>query len=151
MYIGINVCLLIPLTAASYIEADLMIPFILFLPVCIYLLYKFLVDIPGSLDSILKLLSCSLLMLSIVLLTYSNLYLSIYKQYGHSAFSGPNLTADDFIYYSVTTFTTTGYGDITSTCSLSYAAAASEMLLGFLSSTIFMAILAAKIARKFNK
>ncbi|WP_420812928.1 ion channel [Peribacillus acanthi] len=91
-------------------------------------------------------------MLSLFLITYANLYFQVYKLYGKKAFtfSGNKLSGNDFIYYSITSFTTTGFGDITSIGAITNILAASEMILGMITNTIFMAILTSKLITKLN-
>ncbi|UAL50236.1 hypothetical protein K8L98_13220 [Metabacillus dongyingensis] len=54
------------------------------------------------------------------------------------------------MYYSITTFTTTGFGDITSIGVISNMIAASEMLIGFIISTLFMAIITSKLIKNLK-
>ncbi|WP_180955623.1 MULTISPECIES: potassium channel family protein [Bacillus] len=125
---------------------------ILLLAICLYLLIDFIVVIPNSQSSLKVIFIGSALLLSLIIITYANLYFLVYTIKGHKAFSftGKNLSGGDFLYYSITTFTTTGYGDITSIGILSNALAASEMLVGVITDAIFMAILTAKLIKKLN-
>lgn len=51
------------------------------------------------------------------------------------------------LYYSVTTFTTTGYGDIVPRMDLAQMIASAEMLSGFVSSALVLAIVVAVVLR----
>ncbi|PLR79268.1 hypothetical protein CU633_00595 [Bacillus sp. V3-13] len=125
---------------------------ILLLTICLYLLIDFIVVIPNSKSSLKQIFIGSSLLLSLIIITYANLYFLVYRIKGHKAFSfsGKNLSGDDFLYYSITTFTTTGYGDITSIGLLSNALSASEMLVGVITNAILMSILTAKLIKKLN-
>jgi voltage-gated potassium channel len=128
--------------------------FILFLAliICIYLLIEFIIVIPTTDERLINICVGSGLLLSLILLTYSNLYYLIYliKDKKAFSFSGDHLSGNDFLYYSITTFTTTGYGDITSIGVISNAIAASEMLIGMISNTILMAIITAKLIKNLT-
>jgi len=50
------------------------------------------------------------------------------------------LSAIDSVYFSITTFTTTGYGDIYPISNSAKMLVASEMILGYILSTFIMAI-----------
>ncbi|WP_409292710.1 potassium channel family protein [Peribacillus sp. SCS-37] len=127
-----------------------MLTFLLFLLVYgIYLLYRFIALIPAAKFSLARLCFGCVLLLGMIILVYANLYLQVYMRDGR-AFTGRSLNGDDFLYFSITTFTTTGYGDITAVGPISKAFAASEMLLGFVSNAIFMTILAAKLVTRLK-
>jgi voltage-gated potassium channel len=53
----------------------------------------------------------------------------------------------DALYYSITTFTTTGYGDIIPMSNVARMIASSEMIFGFLTSTFVMSILVSSFLR----
>ncbi len=55
----------------------------------------------------------------------------------------------EFLYYSVTTFTGTGYGDVTPVSAVAKEFASCEMLSGWIISTLMMAILGSKISLFF--
>ncbi|TYR80633.1 two pore domain potassium channel family protein [Priestia megaterium] len=120
--------------------------------ICMYLLIEFIILIPTSPASIKNICIGSILLLTLILMTYASLYLHVYRAKGKKAFvfTGESLSVNDFLYYSITTFTTTGYGDITSIGIISNILAASEMLMGFITSTILMAILTAKLIKKLG-
>lgn len=130
----------------------LLVTLILLLTICIYLLIEFIILIPNTRACLKNICIGSGLLLSLILITYANLYLQIYQIKGDKAFifKGRHLSGNDFLYYSITTFTTTGYGDITSIGVISNVLAASEMLVGMISNTIFMAILTAKLLKNLK-
>ncbi|WP_163103017.1 ion channel [Peribacillus alkalitolerans] len=130
----------------------LVIVFLMFYIICLYLLYEFIISIPKTKARLRNIVIGSALLLGLILLTYANLYLQVYRIKGDKAFnfSGKSLSGNDFLYYSITTFTTTGYGDITSIGITSNAIAASEMILGMVTNTVLMAIIAAKLITKLN-
>ncbi|MFC0271399.1 ion channel [Metabacillus herbersteinensis] len=120
--------------------------------ICLYLLIEFIILIPTTDARLINICLGSSLLLSLILLTYSNLYYLIYLIKGKKAFSfsGDHLSGNDFLYYSITTFTTTGYGDITSIGIFSNSIAASEMLIGMISNTILMAIITSKLIKNLT-
>jgi voltage-gated potassium channel len=83
-----------------------------------------------------------------MIITYADIYLQIYHLKGGQTFSGTYLTGEDFLYYSITTFTTTGYGDVSSSHIVSNAVASLEMITGFMSNTLLMGILTARLLNK---
>ncbi|WP_051827124.1 MULTISPECIES: ion channel [Metabacillus] len=117
------------------------------LAVCYYFLFEFIVAVPKTEERLQSIFIGSGLLLMLIITGYANLYFQIYGFYGDKAFkfSGEQLSGNDFLYYSITTFTTTGFGDITSIGVISNAAAASEMLMGFIVSTLFMAVITSKL------
>lgn len=123
---------------------------LLMLIVCLYLLFEFITSIPNTSARLASICVGSGLLLCLIIMSYANMYLQIHQLNGDNSFTGKNLTWDDFLYYSITTFTTTGYGDISSIGKLSNFVAASEMLVGFFSNTILMAILTAKLIQKLK-
>lgn len=127
----------------------LLITFILLLILCVYLLVEFIILIPNTTACLANICIGSGLLLTLILTTYANLYFQVYQLKGDKAFvfTGKHLSGDDFLYYSITTFTTTGYGDITSIGLTSNALAASEMLIGMVSNTILMAVLTARLLK----
>ncbi|WP_409294064.1 potassium channel family protein [Peribacillus sp. SCS-26] len=157
LYLALNMLLTALLVVSSVFLRDkeewnyVMLISLLFLLVYgMYLLYRFTTLIPAAKISLSRLcLGCGLL-LGMIMLVYANLYLQVYELRDGRAFTGRSLNGDDFLYFSITTFTTTGYGDITAVGPISKAVAASEMLLGFVSNAIFMTILAAKLVTKLK-
>ncbi|HEY0827914.1 MAG TPA: potassium channel family protein [Bacilli bacterium] len=111
----------------------------------IYFILEFIVNIPNSHASIARLALASVLLIGVIILSYANIYSQIYELYGTDAFKSGSLSAGDFLYYSITTFTATGYGDITSISAVSNGFAASEMLIGFLLNSILIAVVAWKL------
>lgn len=130
----------------------LLVILMLLLIFCVYLLIEFVILIPNTKACLTNICIGSGLLLSLILATYANLYLQVYQLKGDKAFAftGKHLSGDDFLYYSITTFTTTGYGDITSIGLISNALAASEMLVGMISNTILMAVLTAKLLKSLK-
>ncbi|RFU67903.1 two pore domain potassium channel family protein [Peribacillus saganii] len=130
----------------------LLLVLILVLISCLLLLFEFIIYIPQTGANLKNISIGSGLLLSLTILTYANLYYLIYRIKGEKAFSftGENLSGDDFLYYSITTFTTTGYGDITSIGIFSNALAASEMLIGMITNSILMAVITAKLVKKLQ-
>ncbi|SFU30071.1 potassium channel family protein [Alicyclobacillus macrosporangiidus] len=66
-------------------------------------------------------------------------------------FAGPHRFGHgyEFLYYSVTTFTGTGYGDVTPASAMAKEFASTEMLVGWIMSTLMMALLGSKISQLF--
>lgn len=155
-YFALNVLVILLLIVSAILNIKenavlyvLLVSFILLLILCIYLLVEFVILIPNTMACLTNICIGSGLLLSLILTTYANLYLQVYQLKGDKAFAftGKHLSGDDFLYYSITTFTTTGYGDITSIGLISNALAASEMLVGMVSNTILMAVLTAKLLK----
>jgi voltage-gated potassium channel len=117
-----------------------------------YLLIEFIIFIPATNAKLSSICIGSGLLLSLIIFTYANLYHLIYLIQGHRAFkfTGKHLDGDDFAYYSITTFTTTGFGDITSIGFISNILAGTEMLLGMLANTVLMAIITAKLIKNLK-
>lgn len=111
----------------------------------IYFIVQFIVNIPNSIASIARLSLASILLIGVVILSYANIYSQIYELYGTKAFKGSSLSTGDFLYYSITTFTTTGFGDITTISAASNGFAASEMLVGSLLNSVLIAVIAWKL------
>lgn len=158
-YLILNVIVVILLLVNSFLHFKqdvwiyvLCVVLLLLLIICFYLLVEFIILIPKTDACLSNICVGSGLLLSLILFTYSNLYFLIYLLKGKKAFSfsGDHLSGNDFLYYSITTFTTTGYGDITSIGLISNAIAASEMLIGMLSNTILMAILTSKLIKNLT-
>lgn len=156
IYVALNFVMIGLLLAETFFHMNIpaILLFILFvlLIVCIYLLFEFIVSIPKSEESLQSIFAGSGLLMSLIITTYANLYLQVYRMKGKKAFkfSGEELSGNDFMYYSITTFTTTGFGDITSIGVISNMIAASEMLIGFIISTLFMAILTSKLVKNLK-
>lgn len=74
-----------------------------------------------------------------ILVFFAALYKMIYL-YQPSFFKTEDPAFGTFLYYSVTTFTSTGYGDIYPTHALTKFAAGAEMLLGWFISTLLIGL-----------
>ncbi|MCY0882033.1 MAG: potassium channel family protein [Firmicutes bacterium] len=86
-----------------------------------------------------------ILYLGNVILSYSLVYRSIYTLHPQD-FHAPNmLNPVSFIYYSITTFTTTGYGDIFPLTTGGRVWAMSEMMVGWLSSGFVIGALLSRL------
>ncbi|MGG0384839.1 two pore domain potassium channel family protein [Priestia filamentosa] len=127
---------------------SLLIFFLLLLGLCLFLLAEFVILIPKTNESLPSIFTGSALVISLMIITYADIYLQIYHLKGGQTFSGTYLTGEDFLYYSITTFTTTGYGDVSSSHIVSNAVASLEMMTGFMSNTLLMGILTAKLVNK---
>lgn len=125
--------------------------FLFVLILCTYLFIDFIRKIPRNNARLSHLLIGTGLLISLIILSYSNLYLQTYRIYGSKAFTGKTLSSGDFLYYSITTFTTTGYGDITSVGTISNALAASEMLFGGIINTILIAVLTSILLNRLKE
>jgi voltage-gated potassium channel len=130
----------------------LFIALLIMLLICLYFLFEFIITIPKTEESLQNIFTGSGFLLTLIITTYANLYMQIYQIKGEKSFkfSGKKLSGDDFLYYSITTFTTTGFGDITSIGVISNMIAASEMLIGFIISTLFMAIITSKLIKNLK-
>ena len=72
------------------------------------------------------------------------LYANLYNKYIDELSSGNHslvISKIDLIYYSITTFTTTGYGDIYPISDMTKTIAASEMIAGYFFSGIMISLL----------
>lgn len=156
IYFSLNALVILLLIVTSIFNINgrivvyvLLVILMLLLILCIYLLVEFVILIPNTTACLTNICIGSGLLLSLILATYANLYLQVYQLKGDKAFAftGKHLSGDDFLYYSITTFTTTGYGDITSIGLISNALAASEMLVGMISNTILMAVLTSRLLK----
>lgn len=101
----------------------------------------------------LPLIVGGLLVIFNLILVYSNIYFRIYIV-NASSFSvlleNHNLDFFDFLYYSVTTFTSTGYGDIHPFSRSGELVASSEMLFGYFTTTVLIATLITKFMATKN-
>ena len=75
---------------------------------------------------------------------YADFYFKLSKNYSHVFKDDMILSAMDSVYFSITTFTTTGYGDIYPIANSAKMFVASEMIFGYIFSTFIMAILVIK-------
>ena len=80
-------------------------------------------------------------------------YAAIYFSLGKSAFSMSNTDGLEWnlfttLYYSVVTFTTLGFGDITPNTPLAASLVMSEVIIGYIMLGILISILATKVARR---
>lgn len=92
-----------------------------------------------------KLLIPKITLLSIILVIgYADLYFKLSRNYSNIFKDNMILSAIDSVYFSITTFTTTGYGDIYPISNIAKMFVASEMILGYILSAFIMAILVIK-------
>ena len=92
-----------------------------------------------------KLLFPKIILLSIILIMgYADFYCKLSRNYSHVFKDDMILSAIDSVYFSITTFTTTGYGDIYPIANSAKMFVASEMIFGYILSTFIMAILVIK-------
>lgn len=93
----------------------------------------------------MKLLFPKIILLStIVIMGYADFYFKLSRSYSHVFNDNRILSAIDSIYFSVTTFTTTGYGDIYPISHSAKMFVACEMIFGYILSTFIVAILVVK-------
>ncbi|MGG4489188.1 ion channel [Metabacillus idriensis] len=156
-YLALNIFMISLLLAETFLPLDiphniLFAALFVMLLICLYFLFEFIISIPKTEESLQSIFTGSGLLLTLIITTYANLYIQIYRIKGEKSFkfSGKELSGDDFLYYSITTFTTTGFGDITSIGVVSNMIAASEMLIGFIISTLFMAIITSKLIKNLK-
>lgn len=153
-YSFLNICLVILLFNEGMVKKEgygILVFFLCVLIVCSYLFIDFIRKIPRNNARLSYLLIGTGLLISLIILSYSNLYLQTHRIYGSKAFTGKTLSSGDFLYYSITTFTTTGYGDITSVGTISNALAASEMLFGSIINTILIAVLTSILLNRLKE
>jgi hypothetical protein len=83
-----------------------------------------------------------------ILVTFAREYAEVYS---HDATSfragGAGLTAEDFFYFSLVTFTTTGYGDISPASSPARHIVTLQLLASFLFLTFYVGLLASRLSR----
>lgn len=132
----------------SYIVLTFLILILVF---CTVLFVIFIKRVIRSKESLTRIIIGTALLIGLIILSYANIYQQIHRIYGKKAFSGETLSSNDFLYYSITTFTTTGYGDITSVGLISNVAAASQMLFGCIMNTILIAILTSIIMSRLKE
>lgn len=75
---------------------------------------------------------------------YADFYFQLSRSYLHVFKDDIALSAIDSLYFSISTFTTTGYGDIYPISTSAKMFAASEMVLGYIVSSFVVAILVTK-------
>ncbi|TDL83082.1 ion channel [Peribacillus frigoritolerans] len=157
IYLALNFFMITLLLTETFLTLDiphtiLFAALLVMLLICLYFLFEFIISIPKTEESLQSIFTGSGLLITLIITTYANLFMQIYRIKGEKSFkfSGKELSGDDFLYYSITTFTTTGFGDITSIGVLSNMIAASEMLIGFIISTLFMAIITSKLIKNLK-
>lgn len=92
-----------------------------------------------------KLLFTKIILLSIVLVIgYADFYFKLSRNYSNIFKGDIILSVVDSVYFSVTTFTTTGYGDISPVSHIAKMFVASEMIIGYIVSIFTMAMLVIK-------
>lgn len=72
-----------------------------------------------------------------------SIYANLYNKYS-TFFNKDNISRAEIVYYSITTFTTTGYGDIYPTHNITRLIASSEMIFGYLFSGVILALFVSK-------
>lgn len=120
------------------------------LPYSIYLIIHFVRIVPKTRGQLGRIIAAASLLIAIIIIAYSVLYHRIYQVYGIGSFNSEPLSEGDFLYLSVMTFTATGFGDISSRGALAHCAVASEMLVGYFSGTILLAILVWKLIQSLR-
>ncbi|WP_426446518.1 potassium channel family protein [Paenibacillus sp. S-38] len=124
---------------------------ILMLGASIRMITEFMDSMTNSQARLTHIFTASGLLLLIVVLGYSILFHQVYRIYGSASFSGETLTEGDFLYFSITTFTSTGYGDIFPHGALANAVASVEMLHGFFISSLLLATLVWKYIQQHRE
>lgn len=81
---------------------------------------------------------------------YADFYFQLSRNYLHVFKDDLALSAIDSLYFSISTFTTTGYGDIYPISTSAKMFAASEMVLGYIVSSFVVAILVTKFLDEKN-
>jgi len=81
---------------------------------------------------------------------YADFYFQLSRSYLHVFKDDIALSAIDSLYFSISTFTTTGYGDIYPISTSAKMFAASEMVLGYIVSSFVVAILVTKFLDEKN-
>jgi len=99
-----------------------------------------------------RLLFLKIILLSIILIMgYADFYFKLSRNYSNVFTDNKILSVVDSVYFSVTTFTTTGYGDIYPISNSSKMIVASEMIVGYIVSMFAMAMLVIKFIATDNK
>ena len=99
-----------------------------------------------------KLVFTKIILLSIILIMgYADFYFKLSRDYLNVFKGDIVLSVIDSVYFSVTTFTTTGYGDIYPISSSSKIFVVSEMIIGYIVSMFTMATLVIKFLDGDNK
>jgi len=93
----------------------------------------------------IELLFSKIILLSIiVIIGYADFYFKLSNCYSYVFKDNISLSAIDSIYFSVTTFTTTGFGDIYPISHSAKMYVATETIIGYILSAFIMAILVIK-------
>ena len=93
----------------------------------------------------IELLFSKIILLSIiVIIGYADFYFKLSNCYSYAFKDNISLSAIDSIYFSVTTFTTTGFGDIYPISHSAKMYVATETIIGYILSAFIMAILVIK-------
>ncbi|MCZ8521273.1 MULTISPECIES: potassium channel family protein [Paenibacillus] len=112
------------------------------------MIVEFMDSIPNSSSGVSHIFTASAILLSIIVFSYAILFHELYRLCDGTSFTGEMLTEGDFLYFSVMTITSTGYGDISPRGALAHLAAAAEMLFGFFISSMFLAMLVWKYVQR---
>lgn len=124
----------------NYIPINLMIALILYFIINLACLTKDIIQR----DQIKLLLSKATSFGVLLILGYADLYFKLSRNNSHFFKNDKILTAIDSVYFSITTLTTTGYGDIYPISNSAKVFVASEMIFGYILSSLLIAILVIK-------
>lgn len=91
-----------------------------------------------------------ILLIVALVLGYADFYFELSRNHLHAFKDDIVLSAIDSLYFSITTFTTTGYGDIYPVSNSVKMYVASEMVLGYIVSSFIVAILVTKFLNENN-
>lgn len=93
----------------------------------------------------IKMFFSKIVLTSIMLIVgYADFYFKLSRNYSHVFKDNMILSVIDSLYFSITTFTTTGYGDIYPISNSAKMFVASEMIFGYIFSMFIMAIIVIK-------
>ncbi|WP_088228809.1 ion channel [Desulfosporosinus sp. FKB] len=124
----------------NYIPLDLMFVLILYFIIDFSFLFRKILQRDQIKFPLAKVVSFGI----ILIVGYGDLYLKLSRSYSHFFKNDRILTTIDSIYFSITTFTTTGYGDIYPISNTAKIFVASEMIFGYILGLLAIAILVIK-------